>query len=49
MESQEQQPTDDASDPSSLVTAFLPEARREISPTTQSIEKGEWIVTQIFD
>ena len=49
MESQTQQPTDDASNPSSLVTESQPEARREISPTTQSIEKGKWIVTQIFD
>ena len=49
MESQTQQPTDDASNPSSLATVSEPEARREISPTTQSIAKGKWIVTQIFD
>ncbi|MBW4640381.1 MAG: hypothetical protein KME05_19560 [Gloeocapsa sp. UFS-A4-WI-NPMV-4B04] len=49
MESQTQPPTDDASNPSALATAFSPEARRKISPTTQSIAKGKWIVTQIFD
>ena len=49
MESQTQQPTDDASNTSSLATVSEPEARREISPTTQSIAKGKWIVTQIFD
>ena len=49
MESQTQQPTDDASNPSSLATVSELEARREISPTTQSIAKGKWIVTQIFD
>jgi hypothetical protein len=49
MESQTQQPTDDASNPSPLATVSSPKARREISPTTQSIAKGKWIVTQIFD
>ena len=49
MESQTQQPTDDASNPSSLATVSELEARREISPTTQSIAKGKWIITQIFD
>lgn len=49
MESQAQQPTDDASKPSFLATVSEPEARQEISLTTQSIAKGKWIVTQLFE
>lgn len=49
MESDVQQPTDDASNSSKVTMALEPEARRQISPSTQSIEKGQWIVTQIFD
>ena len=49
MESDVQQPTDDASNSLEVTTALEPEARRQISPTTQSIEKGQWIVAQIFD
>lgn len=49
MDSNVQQPTDDASNFSKVTTALEPEARRQISPATQSIEKGQWIVTQIFD
>lgn len=49
MESQAQQATDDASNSSEVITALEPEARRQISPTTQSLEKGRWIVKQIFD
>ncbi len=48
MESQQGQLTDDTSNSSSLVTAFEPKAGRQISPTTQSIAKGRWIITQIF-
>lgn len=48
MESQVQQPTDDASNPSQVTVASSPEARQIISPTTQSIAKGRWIVSQIF-
>lgn len=48
MESQVDQPTDDASNSSEITTASLPEARQTISPTTQSIAKGRWIITQIF-
>lgn len=49
MESQTQQPTDNVSNPSRLVTVSDPEVRQMISPTTQSIAKGKWIVSQIFD
>lgn len=48
MESQQGQLTNDTSNSSVLVAAFEPEAGRQIFPTTQSIAKGRWIVTQIF-
>lgn len=43
------QPIDDVSKSSKVTMALEPEARRQISPTTQSLEKGQWIVRQIFD
>ena len=48
MKSQQGQLTDDTSNSSSLVAGFKPKAGQQISPTTQSIAKGRWIVTQIF-
>lgn len=48
MESDVQQPTDDVSNSPKVTTALELTARRQI-PITQSIEKGQWIVTQIFD
>lgn len=48
MKSQLQQPVDDAFNPSQVTTVLKPQVWRQISPTTQSIEKGRWIVAQIF-
>lgn len=48
MESQLQQPTDDTFNSLEVGVALEPTVRGQISPATQSIAKGRWIVTQIF-
>lgn len=48
MESQQQQPQVDDINSSEVITALEPAPQAQLSPTTQSLKKGQWIVTQIF-